>query len=461
VVDGPELKGGRLDASVLKKENLLDYSEGDRIINISIIGAGYIGLTAAVVFASKGHQVICVDTNKVKVDQINQASSPIREVNLDDLLSTCVNVKKNLRAYSDYNETINSDIVFICVETPSKTNGEIDLTYIRNSAKEIGQALAKVNAYHVVVVKSTVVPGTTEGVIIPILEEYSLRKVGKDFGVAMVPEFLQEGNALHCFLNPDRIIIGEYDYRTGDMLQEIYNDFSSPILRTDIRTAEMIKYAANAFLATKVSFINEIGNMCRKLGIDTYEVAKGIGSDRRIGNKFLDAGIGFGGPCLPKDLEALINRARELDCETELLQSVSNVNKKQPLKLIEIARKRLGNLSNKKITVLGLAFKPNTGDVRQGPSLKIITQLLQEGAIVKVYDPWAMANAKQIFSGGIEFCDNVLDAIAGSDCIIIATEWDEFKDESLYNGKTVIDGRRILNPQKAKQLCLYYEGICW
>jgi len=351
-------------------------------------------------------------------------------------------------------------MTFICVDTLSRSDGGIDLSHVRDSAREIGRVLAKVRSYHLVVVKSTVVPGTTEGTIIPTLEKYSSKKVGRDFGVATNPEFLQEGKALHCFLNPVRIIIGEHDRRAGDILQEIYQDFSAPILRTDIKTAEMIKYAANAFLATRISFINEIGNMCKKLGIDIYEVAKGVGYDPRIGNKFLDAGIGFGGSCLPKDLEALIFRAGELNYTAELLQSVSKMNKEQPLRLVEIARKRLGSLENKVVAILGLAFKPNTDDIRQAPALSIIARLLAEGATVKVYDPKAMPSAKRLLPGHIKFCDSAPDTIAGSDCVLIATEWDEFKDENLYAGKLVIDGRRTLNPEKAKQLC-QYEGVCW
>lgn len=430
-------------------------------MNISIIGAGYAGLISAVGFADTGRKVTCIDTDESKVRQINQGKSPIYEVDLDSLLSSCVNRNGNLKASSDYNEISKSDITFICVNTPSNSEKDIDLCHIIDSAAAVGQVLAKADSYHVIVVKSTVVPGTTEGIIIPTLEKYSSKKAGKDFGIAVNPEFLQEGRAIQSFLHPDRIIIGEHDRRAGDILQEIYRDFSAPILRTNIRTAEMIKYAGNAFLATKISFINEIGNICKKLSIDVYEVAKGIGYDPRIGNKFLDAGIGFGGSCLPKDLEALIFRARELNYEAELLQSVLKVNKEQPLRFVEIAKERLGSLGNKAITVLGLAFKPNTDDVREAPALKIIAQLLAEEATIKVYDPKVMPNAKQILSESIVFCNNAPDAIAGSDCVLITTDWDEFKDESLFAGKLVIDGRRTLNPEKARQLCQYYEGVCW
>ncbi len=351
-------------------------------------------------------------------------------------------------------------MTFICVNTPCSLYKGIDLTQLRKSIVKIGQLLAKGNGYPVIAVKSSVVPGTTEQIIIPTLERCSLKKAGKDFGVAANPEFLQEGRAIHCFLNPERIIIGQHDSRAGDILEEVYHDFAAPILRTNIMTAEMIKYASNAFLATKISFINEIGNMCKKLGIDAYEVAKGMGYDRRIGNEFLNAGIGFGGSCLPKDLEALFVKAQKLGYTAELLQSVLRVNKEQPLRLVEIMRERLGSLKNRKVAILGLAFKPGTDDIREAPALNIIAQLLAEGATVRVYDPKAMPRAKHVLSSDIEFCNNVRDAINDSECIVIATEWNEFKDERIYAGKLVIDGRRTLNPVKARELC-QYEGVCW
>ncbi|MFC1892822.1 UDP-glucose dehydrogenase family protein [Chloroflexota bacterium] len=427
---------------------------------ISIIGNGYVGLVIAAGFASKGHNIVCIDANETKTKQINEGKSPIYEAGLNSLLSSCVNEKVNLKASSDYNEILESDVTFICVNTPPRPFQKIDISHIIDSAIEIGHVLARKSNYHVVAVKSTVIPGTTEGIIAPTLERYSSKKAGRDFGISVNPEFLQEGRAIHSFLNPDRIIIGEYDRRAGDLLEELYHDYSAPIIRTNMRAAEMIKYASNAFLATKISFINEIGNICKKLGIDICEVAKGMGYDPRIGNQFLDAGIGFGGSCLPKDLEALIFKAGELGYKAELLQSVSKVNKEQPLRLVEIAKTRLGTLENKEVTVLGLAFKPNTDDIRQAPALKITAQLLVEGATVRVYDPKAMTGAKQVLPDGVEFCDSAPDAIAGSDAVLIASEWDEFTDESLYAGKLVIDGRRVLDPQKVNAIC-DYQGICW
>jgi UDPglucose 6-dehydrogenase len=430
-------------------------------MKISVVGSGYVGLTTAVGLARNGNKVVCVDTNEAKVEQINRGKPPFYEAGLESRLAHCVNGGGSLKASCSFDDILNSDIMFICVGTPCDSKGSIDLNCIRHSAKQIGQTLAHGNDHPVIVIRSTVVPGTTENCIIPILEEYSGKKAGRNFSVAYNPEFLQEGKALQDFANPDKIIIGEYDHRAGDILEKLFHDFSAPIIRTNIRTAEMIKYASNAFLATKISFINEIGNICKKLGVDVYEVAEAIGHDPRIGREFLNAGIGFGGSCLPKDLAALICMGRELGYKAELLQSVLNTNLAQPSRLIEIAKKRLGSLKNKVIAVLGLAFKPNTDDTRQAPALQIIGQLLAEGATVKVYDPMVMSDIKFPGSDGIEFSGNVSDAIADSDCVMIVTEWDEFKDESLYTGKIVIDGRRALDPEKARQVCQYYEGVCW
>jgi len=295
------------------------------------------------------------------------------------------------------------------------------------------------------------------------LEKASQKRVGKDFGVAVNPEFLQQGKALHAFLNPDRIIIGEYDHKAGSMVEGMYTGcgISAPVVKTDITTAEMIKYASNAFLATKLSFINEIGNMCKLLGLDVYAVARGNSFDYRIGELFLNAGVGFGGSCLPKDLQALVSASsNRWGYPPQLLQAVLDVNKAQAMKIVEMAEQKIGSLSNKKIAVLGLAFKPNTDDIRNAPAIRVIEMLLEGGASVKTYDPKAMSNARQVLPRGVKFCKSASEAINETDCVLILTEWDEFKEVSLYTGRTVIDGRRALDPQKARAVC-DYEGICW
>ncbi|HHH80271.1 MAG TPA: UDP-glucose/GDP-mannose dehydrogenase family protein, partial [Thermoplasmatales archaeon] len=274
-------------------------------MNISIIGTGYVGLVTGACFAKLGNNVICVDIDEKKIEKINKGLSPIYEEGLEELL---VENKNRIHATKDYKYAIqNTDVTFICVGTPSKEDGSIDLKFVKKAAEEIGKQLKNKDKWHLVVMKSTVLPGTTRDVVLPLLEQYSGKKAGKDFGLTMNPEFLREGVAVKDFLEPDRIVIGYYDDKSRKVLKELYKDFSCPILETSLSAAEMIKYASNAFLATKISFINEIGNMCKKLDIDTYEVAEGMGLDKRIGRAFLDSGIGWGGSCFPKDLDALIS----------------------------------------------------------------------------------------------------------------------------------------------------------
>ena len=418
-------------------------------MNISIIGIGYVGLVTGACFAKLGHNVVCVDVIREKVDLINNKRSPIYEEGLEEILQE--NVGKNLSATLDLKKTVlSTDITFICVGTPSKEDGSIDLKYIKESAEQIGKILKEKEGYHLIVVKSTVIPGTTEKVR-DIIEKFSGKK---DFGICMNPEFLREGKAVYDFLNPDRIVIGEYDKKSGDILYELYKDFSSPILRVDLKTAEMIKYASNAFLATKISFINEIGNICKKLGIDVYKVAEAIGLDSRISPKFLNAGCGFGGSCFPKDVKALVTKAKEVNYDPVLLESVLEVNKNQPLKMIELLKNKIEKLENKKIGVLGLAFKPNTDDIRESPAIMIINELIKENSIVYAYDPKAMKSMKKIFPN-INYEDDAQKVIDSSEAVLIVTEWEEFKNLD-YKEKIIIDGRKVLERKD-----INYEGICW
>lgn len=422
-------------------------------MKISIIGAGYVGLTTGVGFASKGNSVICADVDSAKVEKLNRGEPPIYEPVLAEYLRKILE-KGRFEATTDLTRAIrDSNVIFICVGTPSKSNGAIDLNFVRRASEDIGSALRAKEGYSVVVMKSTVVPGTTEGVVIPLLESHSGGKAGVDFGVCVNPEFLREGKALPDFLTPDRVVIGELNKRSGDVLHQLYYDFKCPIIRTDLKTAEMIKYASNAFLATKISFINEIGNICKRLGIDVYEVAKGVGLDRRISPHFLNAGIGFGGSCFPKDVKALMAKAKELGSEPKILKSVIDLNESQPLKLVELLKKHVPDLKRKTIGVLGLAFKPGTDDIREAPSLKIVKELLKQGVIVKAYDPKAMDNFKKIFPN-VQYCS--AEEVLGSDAILILTEWDEFKKLD-YSGKIVIDGRKVDEARTAK----IYEGVCW
>ncbi len=423
-------------------------------MNISIVGTGYVGLVTGACFAKLGNDVICVDIDKKKVEMINNGESPIYEEGLEELL---IENKDRIQATDDYAYAIqNTDITFICVGTPSKRDGNIDLTFVEESSKEIGRQLKNKEKWHLVVVKSTVLPGSTRDAILPLLEQYSGKKAGKDFGLAMNPEFLREGIAIKDFLNPDRIVIGFYDDKSRTVLRELYKDFNCPILETSLSAAEMIKYASNAFLATKISFINEIGNICKKLGIDSYEVADGMGLDKRIGRAFLDSGIGWGGSCFPKDLSALKAWAEEHNLDAKILSSVIEVNEKQPLRLIEILKKHIPNLNGKTIGVLGLAFKPDTDDIRYSRAIPVVKELLKEGTKIKAYDPKAMKNFKQLFPNVI-YCSSVKEVLENSEAVLILTKWDEFKDLD-YGGKIVIDGRRLLEAKKTAKI---YEGVCW
>lgn len=428
-------------------------------MRISVIGAGYVGLVTAAALASKGHNITVVDTHETRVRTVNASKSPIYEDGLEEAISDGI-ASNRLMATGDYEEILATDITLICVGTPSNPDGSMDLTYITESAKGIGRVLGNKNGRHTVVVRSTVVPGTTRGLVIPVLEEHSGKKAHVDFGIAVNPEFLQEGIALRCFFSPDRIVIGANDEATGDMVKELYEGISAPVVRTDITTAEMVKFVSNAFLATKLSFINEIGNICRRLGIDVYDVVRGVGLDYRIGESFLKAGIGFGGSCLPKDLKGLVHASRQLGYRAQVLEAVLEVNKNQILNMLRMVEERLGNLKGKTICVLGLAFKPDTDDVRNAPALEVIRLLLQKGASVKAYDPLAMPNAKRVLPEKVNYCNNAKEAVSNCDCVLVITEWDEFRDESLYRGKVVFDGRRVINPGEARTICEYY-GICW
>jgi UDPglucose 6-dehydrogenase len=422
-------------------------------MNISIIGTGYVGLVSGACFASLGHHVICVDVDQKKVDKINNSISPIYEKGLEKLLQK---YKQNIEATTSYEQAVqNSVITFICVGTPSLDDGDIDLSYVDQATKAVASELKKKEGFHSVIVKSTVVPGTTENHVVSLIEQVSGKIAGKDFGVGMNPEFLREGVAVDDFLHPDRVVYGYGDERSRKLLAELYKDFSCPIVETSVNVAEMIKYASNCFLAAKISFINEIGNFCKHLGIDVYDVADGMGLDKRIQRSFLNAGIGWGGSCFGKDTRALRAWAEKEGISNEMISGTIKTNESQPLQLITILKKHMPDLSGKTVGVLGLAFKPDTDDIRDSRSIPLVDTLVNEGANVKAFDPKAMDNFKKLFSD-ISYCDSakqVLDA----DAVLIATAWEEFEKLD-YSGKLVIDGRRML---KVKESAKNYEGVCW
>lgn len=430
-------------------------------MKISIIGVGYVGLITGACFAELGNDVICVDVIKEKVDKINRGEVPIYEGGLSNLLKK--HVGKNLRGTTNLESAVvGSDLTFICVGTPDAPGGGIDLKYVKSAARGIGETLAR-KGWHTVVVKSTVVPGTTDSVVLPILEEKSGKGAGEGFGLCMNPEFLREGKAIDDFTKPDRVVIGQFNEKSGRALVELYKGFECEKLVTDLRTAEMIKYASNAFLATKISFINEIANICEKVGTDVVDVAKGIGLDRRISPHFLQAGLGWGGSCFPKDVKAIAELGKKSGYEPVVLNSIMELNERQALRAVEMLKDELGDLKDKRIALLGLAFKPGTDDVREAPSLKIIKRLLGEGAKVVAYDPVAIENVKREFKE-VKYTNGIESCLKDANACIIVTDWPEFKvGPSVFveHMKTpvVIDGRRILDPKDAKLKGIEYFGI--
>lgn len=429
---------------------------------VSIIGLGYVGLSTAVCFSSRGIKVIGHDIDKSKIELLEKGIPTIHEKDLESILRKSLK-EGNISFTSDIDYAIkNSDISFITVGTPSKEDGSIDLTFVKDASTEIAKVLKDKNDWHLIVVKSTVIPGTTEQLVKETIEKISGKRCGEDFGLCMNPEFLREGSAIQDTFHPDRLIIGEYDKKSGDALESFFKGFYGkempPTLRTSLINAELIKYANNAFLAMKVSFINMISNLCQHLpNADVEDVALGIGYDKRIGNQFLKAGIGWGGSCFPKDLKALRNFARSLNLDLPLVDSTILVNDFQISNVISILESRLGEIKGKKVAVLGLAFKAGTDDVRESVPIKLVKELINKGAYVKVYDPVAMKNSEKILKNLVYYSNSPLDCIAETDCAIIATEWEEFKKISpkdfrkLMRRPLVVDGRRIYDPKKYEE----------
>lgn len=422
-------------------------------MKISIVGCGYVGCVTGVCFADMGNEVTLVDVDSDKVDFINEGRSPIYEPGLEALMQKN---RERVRATTNLRAAIHdTDITFVAVGTPSNADGSIDLTYVFRVCEEIGEVLREKEDFHIVIIKSTVFPGTTDDRVRHILEYTSGKKAGVDFGLGSNPEFLREGNAVHDFLSPDRIVIGADDPRTADVLKALYASIDSKVLVTSSRTAEMIKYASNAILATKISFANEIGNLCKTIGIDSNDVFLGVGMDSRVSPAFFRTGIGFGGSCLPKDVRALVAGARAHGEDLSILDAVLKTNETQPLRLLALLKKHIPDLDGKTIGVLGLAFKPDTDDIRESRALPVITGLLSSGAGVIAYDPAAMDNFRRVFPQ-ITYASSA-GAVLEADAVLILTEWKEFEDLD-YHGRIVIDGRRLEAPRRQAAI---YEGVCW
>lgn len=421
--------------------------------SLSIIGCGYVGCVTGVCFADMGNEVTLVDVDSDKVDSINEGRSPIYEPGLEALMRKN---QERVRATTNLRAAIHdTDITFVAVGTPSNADGSIDLTYVFRVCEEIGEVLREKKDFHIVIIKSTVFPGTTDDRVRHILEYISGKKAGVDFGLGSNPEFLREGNAVHDFLSPDRIVIGADDPRTADALKALYASIDSRVLVTSSRTAEMIKYTSNAILATKISFANEIGNLCKTIGIDSGDVFLGVGMDTRVSPAFFRTGIGFGGSCFPKDVRALVAGARAHGEDLSILDAVLKTNETQPLRLLALLKKHIPDLDGKTIGVLGLAFKPDTDDIRESRALPIITGLLSSGAGVIAYDPAAMDNFRRVFPQ-ITYASSA-GAVLEADAVLILTEWKEFEDLD-YRGRIVIDGRRLEAPRRQAAI---YEGVCW
>jgi len=427
--------------------------------NISIVGTGYVGLVTGTCFADLGNRIICMDIAEEKIRLLQNGQMPIFEPGLEELVRR--NVKAGRLSFTtSYAEAVHSsDFVFIAVNTPSGAAGEADLKWERLAIESIADVLAK---YTIIVNKSTVPVGTGDWVS-EIMESRGKTR-GEDFDVVSNPEFLREGSAISDFMTPDRVVLGATNPKAAEAVAQLHLPLRCPIMVTDLRTAEMIKYASNAFLATRISFINEISAICEKLGADVKEVAAGMGYDKRIGRAFLEAGLGYGGSCFPKDVKALEYMAAASGCHPQLLRAVMEINRDQRRQVLLKLRSVLGRLSGKTVGVLGLSFKPNTDDMRDAPSVEIISQLLREDAIVKAYDPVAMPNARRELPA-IVYCDDAYAVAAGSDALVIVSEWNEFKQLDMARIResmrqpVLVDGRNIYEPAAMKVLGFTYLGI--
>lgn len=426
-------------------------------MKIAVAGTGYVGLVTGVCLAEKGHYVSCVDIDSKKVKLMQSGISPIFEPGLEELMRKN---KEKLNFTTDYKEAFkDAEVIFIGVGTPEKIDGSADLSYVYSVAVQIAQSIEK---DCVVVIKSTVPIGTNDKVE-TILKQNTLRKV--NVYVASNPEFLAQGTAVRDTLYPSRIVIGTEDSFSKKSLREVYKQFDTPIVETNRRSAEMIKYASNDFLALKISFINEIANLCEIVGADIEDVALGMGYDSRIGNQFLSSGIGYGGSCFPKDTKALHWLANFHDYELKTIKATIEVNENQKMKLVKKSRKYFNSLSGKNIAILGLAFKPGTDDLREAPSLVNIPIMLEDGANVKVWDPVAMDNFKVFFQDKVTYCETIEETIENADICFIFTEWGEIKEfdimkySKFMRRPIVLDGRNCYNLSCIQKVNIIYDSI--
>ncbi|MDD2928146.1 MAG: UDP-glucose/GDP-mannose dehydrogenase family protein [Candidatus Omnitrophica bacterium] len=427
-------------------------------MKISIIGSGYVGLVTGACFSELGNKVICADSDTKKINSLKQGAVPIYEPGLEELIVRNMRNKRLFFTASVREAVRSSEIIFIAVGTPPLENGEADLTGIENVAHSIA---LNMDGYRLIVEKSTV-PVETGDWVRHTIAHYIKDKA--KFDVASNPEFLREGSAIDDFMHPDRIVIGVESKKARDLLTELYRPFKVPMVVTNIKSAELIKHASNAFLAAKISFINAVSQVCDKVGADVEEVAKGMGLDKRIGSSFLKAGIGYGGSCFPKDLDAFVHISEKTGYDFQLLKSVARINEEQLKSALKKIKDSLWIIKGKTIGVLGLAFKPDTDDIRNAPALRLIRMLQEEGARIRVYDPQAIAKARKVLPKVI-FCPDAYAACRSADCLFIATEWDEFKEldfgkvKKLLKRPLIVDGRNLYDPEILRKSGFTYVSI--
>lgn len=434
-------------------------------MNICVVGTGYVGLVTGVCFADLGNEVRCLDINPERIEKLNNGIMPIYEPGLNEIVGRNVEAGR-LVFTTEYDEALSdAEIAFIAVGTPSGEDGEADLQYVRSAAESIAD---HVNHPIIIVNKSTVPVGTGDWVAEVIHKQRAGRPL--EFSVVSNPEFLREGSAINDFMVPDRVVLGSTNPEAAQKVAQLYLSLRCPLVITDLRTAEMIKYASNAFLATRISFINEISSMCEELGADVEQVAVGMGLDKRIGSAFLNAGIGWGGSCFPKDVKALAHMAVLHGSHPQLLQAVMEINRNQRRQVIYRLRKVLDGLNDKCIAILGLSFKPNTDDIREAPAMEIIHLLRNEGATIRAYDPEAMENAAKLFDQSkrndpVVLCDTPYDTVEKADALVLATEWNEFKQldfkriKESMNQPIILDGRNLWNPEEMMEKGFTYYSV--
>ncbi len=430
-------------------------------MKISVFGAGYVGLVVGSCLAELGNDVICVDIDLNKIKNLKKGNLPIYEIGLKEIIDRNLN-EKRIYFTTDSNYAIeNSEVIFIAVGTPMKKNNGVDLSFVKSVAEDIGKYM---NNYKVIVNKSTVPVGTAD-IVKQIIKENQRKSV--EFDVVSNPEFLREGTALKDFMIPDRIVIGSDSDKAKNIMEKIYESVArtgKPILNTSIRTAELIKYASNAMLATRISFMNELSHLAEKVGADIKKVAQGIGLDSRIGPRFLQAGVGYGGSCFPKDVQALIQTLKQNNCEAKILEAVEEVNQKQKESLLPKIKKLVPSLKGKTITIWGLSFKPKTDDIRGASSLVIINQLQKEGALINVFDPEAQEKTKKILKN-INYFKTPYESLKNSSCLVIVTEWDEFRSldkekiKKLLKEPNVVDGRNVYDVEDMKEAGFNYISV--